>query len=76
MRIANLDHRLVLLAGDGCIDVATASQGRFSADPQAVRRSIEQPRDERQREEAGEEQRILECRERAGALGTEAGEPA
>ena len=36
MRIANLDHRLVLLAGDGCIDVATASQGRFSADPQAV----------------------------------------
>ena len=36
MRIANLDHRLVLLAADGCIDVATASQGRFSADPQAV----------------------------------------
>lgn len=36
MRIANLDHRLVLLVGDGAVDVATTSSGRFTSDPQAV----------------------------------------
>jgi 2-keto-4-pentenoate hydratase/2-oxohepta-3-ene-1,7-dioic acid hydratase in catechol pathway len=36
MRIANLDGRLVLLAGDGAIDVARASNGRFGAGPQDI----------------------------------------
>ncbi|MFD7003085.1 fumarylacetoacetate hydrolase family protein [Streptomyces mirabilis] len=36
MRIANLRGRLVVRAGDGVIDVAEASEGRFDADPQAV----------------------------------------
>ena len=36
MRIANLEGRLVLLKGDGAVDVASASDGRFDADPQAV----------------------------------------
>lgn len=36
MRIANLDQRLVLLIGDGAVDVAIASSGRFTSDPQAV----------------------------------------
>jgi 2-keto-4-pentenoate hydratase/2-oxohepta-3-ene-1,7-dioic acid hydratase in catechol pathway len=33
MRIANLAGRVVLLVGEGAIDIATASGGRFSADP-------------------------------------------
>ncbi|MFI6937099.1 fumarylacetoacetate hydrolase family protein [Streptomyces sp. NPDC050287] len=36
MRIANLGGRLTLLLADGVIDVATASNGRFSPDPQAA----------------------------------------
>lgn len=36
MRIANLADRLVLITGDTAIDVAKASDGEFSADPQAV----------------------------------------
>lgn len=36
MRIANLDGRLVLLAGDRVIDVERASNGRFTPDPQAI----------------------------------------
>jgi 2-keto-4-pentenoate hydratase/2-oxohepta-3-ene-1,7-dioic acid hydratase in catechol pathway len=36
MRIANLAGRLVLLLGGGAVDVATASGGRFAADPAAV----------------------------------------
>ena len=36
MRIANQGGRLVLLAGDGGIDVESASNGRFGADPQAI----------------------------------------
>jgi 2-keto-4-pentenoate hydratase/2-oxohepta-3-ene-1,7-dioic acid hydratase in catechol pathway len=36
MRIANLDRRLVLLAGDRAVDVEKASDGRFEADPQRV----------------------------------------
>jgi 2-keto-4-pentenoate hydratase/2-oxohepta-3-ene-1,7-dioic acid hydratase in catechol pathway len=36
MRIANLDDRLVLLGDNGAIDVERASDGRFTADPQAV----------------------------------------
>jgi 2,4-diketo-3-deoxy-L-fuconate hydrolase len=36
MRIANLAGRLVLLTGDGAIDVERVSGHRFSADPQAV----------------------------------------
>jgi 2-keto-4-pentenoate hydratase/2-oxohepta-3-ene-1,7-dioic acid hydratase in catechol pathway len=36
VRIANLSGRLVLLRGDKAIDVADASSGRFSADPQAI----------------------------------------
>ena len=36
MRIANLDGRLVVLAGDGAIDVEAASAGRFGSDPQAI----------------------------------------
>lgn len=38
MRIVNLDHRLVLLVGEGAVDVATTSSGRFTSDPQAVYR--------------------------------------
>ncbi len=33
MRIANLGDRLVILTGDGAVDVATASGGRFGPDP-------------------------------------------
>jgi len=36
MRIANLSGRLVILTGDLAVDVEQASDGRFSADPQAV----------------------------------------
>jgi len=36
MRVANLAGRLVVLDGDGAIDVERASGGRFSADPQAA----------------------------------------
>lgn len=36
MRIANLAGRLVIVEGDRAIDVETASEGRFSSDPQAV----------------------------------------
>src|SRR5690242_21615177 len=36
MRLANLSDRLVVLDGDGAIDVERASCGRFGADPQAV----------------------------------------
>lgn len=36
MRIANLNGRLVLLNGNEAVDVQKASQGRFSADPQAA----------------------------------------
>lgn len=36
MRIGNLDERLVLIAGGRALDVQTASNGRFGADPQAV----------------------------------------
>ncbi|WP_434445404.1 fumarylacetoacetate hydrolase family protein [Lentzea sp. E54] len=39
MRIANLDHRAVLvLAGDRAVDIATASNGRFGPDPADVYR--------------------------------------
>lgn len=36
MRIANLAGRLVLLGEAGALDVESASQGRFSSDPQAI----------------------------------------
>jgi 2-keto-4-pentenoate hydratase/2-oxohepta-3-ene-1,7-dioic acid hydratase in catechol pathway len=36
MRIANLDGRLALLGDHGAVDVERASNGRFTADPQAV----------------------------------------
>lgn len=36
MRIANLDHRLVLLRDGGAVDVHTASGGRFGPDPQSA----------------------------------------
>jgi 2-keto-4-pentenoate hydratase/2-oxohepta-3-ene-1,7-dioic acid hydratase in catechol pathway len=36
MRIANLRQRLSLIAVDGAVDVQTASDGRFDADPAAV----------------------------------------
>ncbi|MFE0418459.1 fumarylacetoacetate hydrolase family protein [Streptomyces tendae] len=36
MRLATLDGRVVLRRGDGHVDVATASEGRFGPDPQAV----------------------------------------
>src|SRR4051812_49902623 len=36
MRVANLNHRLALLDGEAAIDVETASDGRFGADPQAI----------------------------------------
>ncbi|MFC4472851.1 fumarylacetoacetate hydrolase family protein [Streptomyces xiangluensis] len=36
MRIANVGGRLTLLTARGAIDAATASDGRFSSDPQAV----------------------------------------
>jgi 2-keto-4-pentenoate hydratase/2-oxohepta-3-ene-1,7-dioic acid hydratase in catechol pathway len=36
LRIANLADRLVLLIGDGAVDVAAASGGLFAAGPQAV----------------------------------------
>jgi 2-keto-4-pentenoate hydratase/2-oxohepta-3-ene-1,7-dioic acid hydratase in catechol pathway len=36
MRIANLSDRLVVIDGEQAIDVERASDGRFSADPQAV----------------------------------------
>jgi 2,4-diketo-3-deoxy-L-fuconate hydrolase len=40
MQIANVDGRLKLLVADGAVDVATASQGRFGADPQAAYRQL------------------------------------
>lgn len=36
MRLANINGRLALRAGDGFIDVASASGGRFGPDPQSV----------------------------------------
>lgn len=36
MRYANLGGRAVLLHGDGAIDIARASNGRFAADPQVL----------------------------------------
>ena len=36
MRIANLDGRLSMLTDAGSVDVESASDGRFGADPQAV----------------------------------------
>ncbi|MFG3133826.1 fumarylacetoacetate hydrolase family protein [Streptomyces tendae] len=36
MRIANLSGRLVLIVGDRAVDVEQSSDGRFSAEPQAV----------------------------------------
>lgn len=36
MRIANITGRLALVAGDRALDVETASEGRFAADPAAV----------------------------------------
>jgi 2,4-didehydro-3-deoxy-L-rhamnonate hydrolase len=36
MRIANLRDRLVLLTGDGAVDVHTASDGRFGPDPHSA----------------------------------------
>ncbi|TDD79784.1 FAA hydrolase family protein [Actinomadura darangshiensis] len=36
MRLANLDGRAAVIAGDSAVDVAEASGGRFSADPQAA----------------------------------------
>lgn len=36
MRTANLNGRLVLVLGDGVVDVEKASSGSFSSDPQAV----------------------------------------
>ena len=36
MRVGNLAGRLTLFAADGAVDVATASEGRFGPDPQAV----------------------------------------
>jgi 2,4-diketo-3-deoxy-L-fuconate hydrolase len=36
VRIGNLEGRLVLLAGDGAVDVERASEGRFSSGPQAI----------------------------------------
>ena len=36
MKLANHDGRLVLVVADGVVDVATASAGRFSPDPQAI----------------------------------------
>jgi 2,4-diketo-3-deoxy-L-fuconate hydrolase len=40
MRIANVDGRLKLVVADGAVDVATASEGRFGADPQAAYRQF------------------------------------
>lgn len=36
MRVANVGGRLALGSGDGWVDVALASGGRFSSDPQAI----------------------------------------
>lgn len=36
MRLANVDGRLVVRLPEGDVDVETASEGRFAADPQAV----------------------------------------
>jgi 2,4-didehydro-3-deoxy-L-rhamnonate hydrolase len=36
MKVANQDGRLVLVVSDGIVDVATASAGRFSPDPQSI----------------------------------------
>jgi 2-keto-4-pentenoate hydratase/2-oxohepta-3-ene-1,7-dioic acid hydratase in catechol pathway len=36
VRIANLSGRLVIIRDDKAIDIASASAGRFSADPQAI----------------------------------------
>jgi 2,4-didehydro-3-deoxy-L-rhamnonate hydrolase len=36
MRVARVSGRLALLTGSGAVDVATASDGRFDADPDAV----------------------------------------
>jgi 2-keto-4-pentenoate hydratase/2-oxohepta-3-ene-1,7-dioic acid hydratase in catechol pathway len=36
MKLANQDGRLVLVVGDGIVDVAQASAGRFSPDPQSI----------------------------------------
>lgn len=36
MRLANLGGRLVIVTGDRALDVESASDGRFAADPQAI----------------------------------------
>ena len=36
MKLANHDGRLVLVLADGIVDVAEASAGRFSPDPQSI----------------------------------------
>ena len=36
MRIANIDGRLAMAAGQGWVDVEKASSGQFSSDPQAI----------------------------------------
>ena len=36
MKLANLNDRLVIVLPDGVVDVATASRGRFGADPMAA----------------------------------------
>lgn len=36
MRIANLEDRLVIVQGGRYLDVAEASGGQFSSDPQAI----------------------------------------
>jgi 2-keto-4-pentenoate hydratase/2-oxohepta-3-ene-1,7-dioic acid hydratase in catechol pathway len=36
MKLANHDGRLVIVLGDGIVDVADASAGRFSPDPQSI----------------------------------------
>ena len=36
MKIANVSGRLVIVTDEGCIDVETASAGRFGPDPQAI----------------------------------------
>jgi len=36
MKMANLNHRLVLVLDDGVVDVATASNGRFGHDPMSA----------------------------------------
>jgi 2,4-diketo-3-deoxy-L-fuconate hydrolase len=64
MRIANLDGRLTLLAGDGGIDVEDASGGAFSADPQEIFQRWEEFRQWAAGQERGRSQPV--ARERLG----------